>query len=157
MQSQLGCSGYVVRLNNERQKFSHGQLQAGMCNVGRLLLRYKYILKDNLRHIGIEPSKFGEYAVDQSMWRKTCQSIIQSDIHTKIELIHNLRQIWMNIFSVQHFVYERCNVICKSRANKWGIKQNAEFMCGMMFCFFDVVYGKIVHMIIHFEYFKLIY
>lgn len=72
MQSKLRCAGHVVSMKDESlpKRITYGQLQSGMRNVGRPLLRYIDKLKDNIKHTEIKPSIFKEYAADRNNVKK---------------------------------------------------------------------------------------
>ena len=68
---QLRWSGHLVRMNDDRlpKQLFYGQLDGSKRNPGGQKLRYKDVLKNNLKACKIDPNNWEVKAGERSSWR----------------------------------------------------------------------------------------
>ena len=77
---RVSCLGHVTRMRDGRlsKEILYGELATGSRPIGRPTLRYKDVLKRDLKAGGIAPAGFEAMEADRSGWRHTTKSAIKT-------------------------------------------------------------------------------
>ena len=94
--SQLRWTGHIIRMNDSRlpKAVFYGELTEGKCLRGGQRLRYKDVVKRNLKATHITVDHWETLAKDRHQWRQaihTGKSHIEEKIQQKYQHDHNLR------------------------------------------------------------------
>ena len=80
LQHQLRWVGHTIRMPDNRlpRQLLYGQLHHGQRSAGGPKRRYKDQLKTTLKRCGIQHTQLESSAMDRSLWRRMCQTGLQS-------------------------------------------------------------------------------
>ena len=121
---RLRWLGHVTRMHDGRlpKDILYGELATGSRPTGRPTLRYKDVLKRDLKAGGIEPSGNEALAADRSGWRYTTKSAIKTAEQKREEQWEEKRarrrqrpETDTEPLNDNVFTCSNCNRVCRSR------------------------------------------
>ena len=121
---RLRWLGHVTRMQDGRlpKDILYGELATGSRPTGRPTLRYKDVLKRDLKAGGIAPAGFEMLAADRSGWRYTTESAIKSAEQKREEQWEEKRARRRQRAETDTvplddnvFICSNCNRVCRSR------------------------------------------
>lgn len=127
---QLRWCGHVVRMEDDRipKQLFYGQISNAPRRVGRPLLRYKDKVKDNLKRLDINHSRWEHIALDRKAWRTECFSRAKVFERTRIEHRDALRVNNKQLREVNPVGNENICAECGFAArSKAGLSQHIRF------------------------------